>query len=96
MHSKLIDTIADFIPLDSSDIDLVQSLFKCQKVNKGVSLIETGQHSDRAFFINEGYLKYSKIIESGEELIIHLYTPLHFATSLNSFFLGKKSEEDLH
>ncbi|MGE4307775.1 Crp/Fnr family transcriptional regulator [Bacteroides sp.] len=96
MHSKLIDTIADFIPLDSSDIDLVQSLFKCQKVSKGVTLIETGQHSDRAFFINEGYLKYSKIIESGEELIIHLYTPLHFATSLNSFFLGQKSEEDLH
>jgi CRP-like cAMP-binding protein len=40
-------------------------------------------------------LRYFKTLDTGEELVIHLYAPNNFATSLNGFFLGKKSEEAL-
>ena len=40
-------------------------------------------------------MKYFKFVDSGAEIIIHLYSPNSFATSLSSFFLGKKSEEVL-
>lgn len=95
MYLKLNDKISNYISLEQQDLDLIKSLFKFQSVGKGISLIEIGKPTDKAFFINSGYLKYSKIIDSGEELIVHLYAPGNFATSLNSFFLGKKSEEEL-
>lgn len=40
-------------------------------------------------------MKYYKLLDTSEELIIHLYTPNNFATSLNSFFLEEKSKEVL-
>lgn len=95
MYSKLNDKIFNFLSPEQSDTELLKSLFKYQFTSKGTSLIEIGKRTDKVFFINSGYLKYSKIADSGEELIIHLYAPNNFATSLNSFFLGTKSEEEL-
>jgi CRP-like cAMP-binding protein len=40
-------------------------------------------------------LRYFKILDTEEELVIHFYVPSDFATSLNGFFLGKNSEETL-
>ena len=94
-YSKLTDIISRYIELNQQDTDLIKSLFQYKSVTKGTVLIEYGQWVDKVFFILSGYLKYSKIIESGEEVVIHLYAPNNFATSLNSFFLGKKSEEAL-
>ena len=94
-YSKLTDIISSYIELNQQDIDLIKFLFQYKSVTKGTVLIEYGKGIDKVFFILSGYLKYAKIIESGEELIIHLYAPNDFATSLNSFFGGKKSEEAL-
>lgn len=94
-YSKLYKKISSYIDLDEQDIDLIKSSFRYQSVTKGTPLIDTGKYSDKAFFILSGYLKYYKTIDSGEELIIHLYAPNNFATSLNSFFLATKSEEVL-
>ena len=86
-YSKLIDKISDTISFAQQDLDLIKSFFKLKSVIKGTSVIEIGKFTDEVFFVNSGYLKYSKIIDSGEELIIHLFAPNNFATSLNSFFL---------
>ena len=94
-YSKLCEIISNYITLESQDIDLLKSLFNYESVSKGTFLIEIGKQVDKVFFILSGYLKYFKIIDSGEELDIHLYAPDSFATSLNSFFMGKKSEEAL-
>ncbi|MDU1892173.1 MAG: Crp/Fnr family transcriptional regulator [Dysgonomonas sp.] len=94
-YSKLYNIISSYIDLKQEDIDLIKSFFKYKTVTKGTTIIETGKSSDKAFFIISGYLKYFKIVESGEELIIHLYTPDNFAISLNSFFLGTIAEEAL-
>ena len=94
-YSKLYDYISGYIYLEQGDMEVIKSFFKYDSVVKGVSLIEIGKLTDKVFFILSGYLKYIKIDDSGEEVIIHLYPPNSFATSLNSFFLGKKSEEAL-
>lgn len=94
-YSKLYNYISNYIELEQQDLDIIKSLFKYESVTKGIPLIEAGKPTDKAFFILSGYLKYFKNLDSGEELIIHLYTPDNFATSLSSFFLGKKAEETL-
>lgn len=94
-HTQLCNIISNYIELNKEDIEIIKSNFHYIPVEKGTTLIETGKHTDKVFFILSGYLKYFKTIDSGEELIIHLYSPDNFAISLNSFFLGVKSEEAL-
>ena len=94
-YSRLIEIISSYIELNQKDTDLIKSLFKYESVSKGTALIEYGKLTDKVFFILSGYLKYFKMNESGEELVCHLFAPGHFATSLRSFFLGNKSEEEL-
>jgi hypothetical protein len=85
-YFKLTEVISRYIDICPQDTDLVKPFFKYGSVTKGTSLIEFGMLADKVFLILSGYLKYFKIIESGEELIIHLFAPNNFATSLNSFF----------
>ena len=94
-YSKLSDIISNYITLEPQDTDLLKSLFNYESASKGTFLIKIGKQTDKVFFILSGYLRYFKIIDSGEELVIHLYAPNNFATSLNSFFMEKKSEEAL-
>lgn len=94
-YSKLYDAISSYINLEEEEKKLIQSFFKYEYAEKGKSLIKEGELADKAYFILSGYLKYFKILESGNELIIHLYTPKSFALSLKSFFLGAKAEESL-
>ena len=94
-YSKISNIISNYINLEQQDIALIKSFFKYEPVAKGTSLIEAEKPTDKVFFILSGYLRYFKVTDSGEELVIHLYAPNNFATSLNSFFLGKKSEETL-
>jgi len=75
-YSKLYDRISNYITLNPEDTNLIKSFFEYQHVPKGNFLIETGKPSDKAFFILSGYLKYCKILDSGEELIIRLYAPV--------------------
>lgn len=93
--SQLKKKISEYISLNQGDNDLIESYFKVKSVEKGISIIEIGKYANEVFFINSGYLRYFKVLDSGEELIIHLYAPSNFATSLNSFFLSKLSEEEL-
>lgn len=95
MYNQLIKKISNYISLNQEDIDLIHSLFQYKTIEKGTSVIEIGKHTNKAFFINAGYLRYYKILESGEDLIVHLYTPNNFAASLNGFFLDRRSEEEL-
>lgn len=94
-YIKLYDTISSYIELDQQDKELVKTIFRYEFVEKGNCLIEAGKPTDKAFFILSGYLKYFKMLESGDELIVHLYVPENFAISLKSFFLGTKAEESL-
>jgi len=94
-YSKLCEKISSHIPLEQKDTDLIKSFFKYGTVTKKTSLIEAGKPTDKLFFILSGYLRYFKTLDTAEELVIHLYAPNNFATSLNSFFLGVNSEEVL-
>jgi len=95
MYSNLFNLISNYVYLEKQDMSMLQSLFQHSKVAKGSSIIEIGKHADYVHFINSGYLRYFKTLSSGEELTIHLYPPNEFATSINSFFTGCKSEEAL-
>jgi len=95
MYKQLKSKISEYISLNPSDYELIESLFKFRIVDKGTSVIEIGKRTNEVFFVNSGYLRYYKISASGEELIIHIYAPHNFATALNSFFLNKESEEEL-
>ena len=91
--SQLKKKISEIISLNQEDHELIETFFIPRKVEKNVSLIEIGKQTQEAFFVNSGYLRYYKIIDSGNELIIHLYAPNNFATSLKSFFSGSPSDE---
>ena len=93
--SQLKNKISEYIFLNQGDIELIESYFRIRTVGKGYTIIEIGKYANEAFFINSGYLRYFKVLNSGEELVIHLYAPNDFATSLNSFFLDELSEEEL-
>jgi CRP-like cAMP-binding protein len=94
-YSKLNAVISNYINLYPQDIELIKSSFKYGSAKKGISLIKFGTLAEQGFFILSGYLRYFKTIESGEEIVIHLYGPNDFVASLNSFFLGNRSEEEL-
>ena len=94
-YHKLYAMISNYIKFEQKDKDLINSLFKYETVSKGTLLLETGKHTDRVFFIISGYMRYFKVIKTGEELIIHLFEPNNFATSVNSFFSEKKTEDTL-
>lgn len=90
---QLKKKISEIILLNQEDHELIETFFIPRKVEKNVSLIEAGNHTQEVFFVNSGYLRYYNITDSGDELIIHLYSPNNFATSLKSFFSGSPSEE---
>jgi CRP-like cAMP-binding protein len=94
-YLKFYDIISNYIPLEQKDMDLIKSLFRFGSATKKTSLIEAGKPTDKLFFILSGYLRYIKTLDTAEELVIHLYSPDNFATSLNSFFLGVNSDEVL-
>ncbi len=91
--AQLKKKISEVISLNNSDLEMIETSFKPLNVEKNISLIESGKIIREAFFINKGYIRYFKYLNSGEELIIHLYCPNSFATSLNSFFSGSPSNE---
>jgi CRP-like cAMP-binding protein len=91
--TKLKEKISRIISLNDTDHELIETSFRPLVVEKNVTLIEYGKIIREAFFINSGYIRYFKYLDSGEELIIHLYGPDSFATSLNSFFSGSPSKE---
>lgn len=93
--TKLYSKISNYINLEQEEKDLVKTFFKYDAVEKGTLLIEAGKQADKAYFILSGYLRYFKVAESGEELIVHIYAPDSFAVSLKSFFFGTKAEENL-
>lgn len=95
MYNQLKRKISEYISLNSNDYELIESLFKFRTIDKGAKVIEIGKQINEVFFVNTGYLKYYKISENGNEIIIHLYAPNNFATALDSFFRGKKSKEEL-
>jgi CRP/FNR family transcriptional regulator, anaerobic regulatory protein len=92
---QLKNKISGFISLNQEDHRIIESLFKPLKVEKNVSLFESGETVRKVYFINSGYARYFTNLETGEELIIHLYAPNNFATSLSSFFSGSSSGETL-
>ena len=94
-YNRLFHKITDYTDLEQQDQEVIRTLFRYETRGKGSVLDETGKYTDNVFFILSGYLRYFKTLDSGEELIIHLYAPGNFATSLNGFFLGVKPEETL-
>lgn len=87
--------ISEIISLNQEDHELIEMFFKPLEVEKNFSLVELEKSVREVFFINSGYIRYYKFLDSGEELIIHLFAPNNFATSLNSFFSGSPSDEIL-
>lgn len=92
---KIKSKISEYIFLDENDEELIKKYFKIIHYSKNEKIIETGKTSSEVFFVNSGYLRYYKVLGSGEELIIHIYAPDNFAASLKSFFFGASSEEIL-
>jgi CRP-like cAMP-binding protein len=94
-YSKLYDTLSEYIDLDRQDKKLVETLFRHESAEKGKILIERGKPAEKAYFIFSGYLRYFKTTSSGDDLIIHLFSPGDFATSMVGFFTGAPAQEYL-
>jgi hypothetical protein len=60
--------ISEIISINREDNELIDTFFKPMKVDKNVSLIESGQTVQVAFFINSGYIRYYKYLDSGERI----------------------------
>jgi CRP-like cAMP-binding protein len=91
--SKLHDTLSGYVELDGQDRRLVESLFRHETAEKGDTLIEQGKPAEKAYFVLSGYLRYFKTTPAGDDLVIHLFSPGDFATSMASFFTGAPAME---
>jgi CRP-like cAMP-binding protein len=96
MHDFLINALSGFVQMKNEEKELLKSIFEPLHVKKDTVLIDFGDYSNHAYFINSGYLRYYKNLESGEEQTIHLFSQGTFATAFCSFSLQTKSEEILH
>jgi CRP/FNR family transcriptional regulator, anaerobic regulatory protein len=96
LYSNILTTVSSFHKIEPEDVRLIMSLFKPISVAKNNVLINKGEVSNLAYFVNSGYLRYYKNLETGEEQTIHLFSPEEFAASFNSFVNKTKSEEILH
>lgn len=96
MYTAILGTISTLIKLDDTDLNPIENLAKPFTVNKGTILIDKGEVSNSAFFVNSGFLRYYKTNSAGEEITIHLFSPGDFAASFNSFVTNTKSNEILH
>ena len=96
MYEKLINIISNFIEFQNNDLSIIKSLFKPFEVKKDSILIDKGEYSNMAFFINSGFLRFFKVIDTGEEQTIHLLSSGQFAASFCGFVTNTKSEETLH
>jgi len=94
-HSKLYDAVSSYITLEQQDAAVLKSLFKYASVTKGTSLIEAGKLTDKVFFTLSGYLRCFKMLDTAEELVVHLVGPGCAITTPSSFFLETKSTETL-
>ena len=96
MYNNLIELIASLITLDQDDEVIVKSLFQPISVKKDTILVDICEVSTTAYFINSGFVRYYKIVETGEEQTIHLSSPGEFIAAFCSFVGNTKSEETLH
>ncbi len=96
MYETLVNTISNLIQFQDNDLSIIKSLFKPYVVKKDSILVDKGEYSNMAFFINTGYLRYYKVVETGEEQTIHLLSPGDFAASFCSFVTNEKLDETLH
>jgi len=94
-YELLIKKISLLSKLDVDDVKLIKSLFHFEHYPKDEPIIRVGEFADKAYYIISGYMKYYKLLESGDDLIIHLYAPDNFAASLDSFFKEERSKEEL-
>lgn len=94
-YELLIKKISLLSKLDVDDSKLIKSLFHFEHYPKDEPIIRVGEFADKAYYIISGYMKYYKLLESGDDLIIHLYAPDNFAASLDSFFKEERSKEEL-
>ena len=94
-YELLIKKISLLSKLDVDDVKLIKSLFHFEHYPKDEPIIRVGEFADKAYYIISGYMKYYKLLDSGDDLIIHLYAPDNFAASLDSFFNEERSKEEL-
>ena len=94
-YELLIKKISLLSKLDVDDVKLIKSLFHFEHYPKDEPIIRVGEFADKAYYIISGYMKYYKLLDSGDDLIIHLYAPDNFAASLDSFFKEERSKEEL-
>ncbi len=58
--------ISEIISLNKHDHELIETFFKPLKVEKSISIVESGKNVQNVFFINSGYIRYYKSIDSRE------------------------------
>jgi len=80
------------VPLNSDELDFLNSFIKTETVEKGAFHLREGQICHRVSFINEGFFKMSMGGSTGSENIIELLGPLEFVTDYISFLKQKPTD----
>jgi CRP/FNR family transcriptional regulator, anaerobic regulatory protein len=96
MYDHLLCLFSEMVQLSDKEIGLIKSLFSPLKIKKDTKLVDYTDYSNQVYFINSGYLRYYKNLDTGEEQTIHLFAPGTFATAFCSFACNTKSKEILH
>lgn len=91
-HAALLATLAPLISLETSDREMLTTLFRHKTGRRGTDLLTTGQVAGSIYFINSGYLRIY-LLPDGEEITRHLAGPGQFVTSFASFLNEEKAAE---
>jgi CRP-like cAMP-binding protein len=90
----LISRIKDYIPLSDNEIRVVESLFKLEHYKKNEILLQEGSICQKLFFVAEGIVRFSQLIE-GEERTYVFRAEGAFCNDLESFLQKTPSRNSI-
>lgn len=92
IHAPLIEVIAQAIPLNAEEIDIIQRLFKLKTYKKGTFFLAEGETCKYVGFIKKGILRYY-INDDGEEKTYGFSQEAEFICNYESFVPQKPSRQ---
>ncbi|NJM79607.1 MAG: cyclic nucleotide-binding domain-containing protein [Flavobacterium sp.] len=82
---KITFFLQKFISLDEDELNAFSELLKKEKIDKGSQIIKAGKNTNKIYFVNEGFLKYT-MIQGENEKAIHIASEFDLVTDFLSFY----------
>lgn len=92
-HDLLLQKLKTIVKLEQKDITSIKNIFESRSFQKNQTLVGLGQSTKYLYFINSGYLRLFRLVNS-KEITRYIAGPNQFLTAFPSFLFDIPSEEE--